>query len=84
MWHVWSRNGGVRMNEGIAWGAIIFAFGVGVGVIVAEYYHSRIEDVKSQMGQMVMQQQAQIDALQSYIADRSESEASAEDLWGHG
>ena len=71
------------MNEGIAWGAIILLTGVGIGILVAEYYHGMIERTKQALGEIMVQQQNRIDALEQYIKDHSDVD-NVEDLWGQG
>ena len=71
------------MTDGIAWGAIILLTGVGIGILVAEYYHGMIERTKQALGEIMVQQQNRIDALEQYIKDHSDVD-NVEDLWGQG
>jgi cell division protein FtsL len=68
------------MIDGVLLGAFTFLGGVVTGLLVATYFHVEQETMKTQLGEMIVQQQTRIDALQQYIADHSDTEASAEDL----
>jgi len=61
------------MIDGAILGVFLFALGAAAGMALAAYHY-----------RIVQQQQAQIDDLTDYIADHSDTEANAEDLWGHG
>jgi hypothetical protein len=71
------------MIDGVLLGAFTFMAGVVGGLFIATHFHAQQETMKTQLGEMIVQQQTRIDALQQYIADHGDTEASAEDLgWG--
>lgn len=72
------------MIDGVLLGLFVAVVCIVLGVLLAEFYHTRQADRDDRWAQVVQQQQAQIDDLTDYIADHSDTEANAEDLWGHG
>jgi purine-cytosine permease-like protein len=72
------------MIDGFLLGAFCSALGIVGGLLIAHYYEVRRDDRDASWSRIVQQQQAQIDDLTEYIADHSDAEANAEDLWGHG
>ena len=69
------------MIDGFLLGVFGTLVSVGIGLLIAEFYHARQNTRDGQWSNMLQQQQRQIDDLLEYIADHSDGdEVSAEEL----
>lgn len=68
------------MVDGVLLGLFVAVVCIVLGVLLAEFYHTRQADRDGSWAQIVQQQQRQIDDLLEYIADHSDGEVSAEEL----
>jgi hypothetical protein len=62
------------MIDGVLLGAFTFMAGLVGGLFIATHFHAQQEAVKSQLGEVMVQQQTRIDALEQYIEDHSDSD----------